>query len=307
MPRMNRVDAVRRFNRFYTRRIGALQQGYMGSAFALPQARVLYEIGQRGERGGSCTASELGADLDLDLGYLSRLLQGLKRSGVVQGQPSQEDARRVQLSLTAKGRKAFGQLDARSRELVSGMLGELAAPEQARLVGALQTVESVLAKEDAPITLREHQPGDMGWVVERHAVLYYEQDGWGSGFEALVAGIVKDFLENFDPKRERCWIAERNGERVGCVFIVNDKGEARLRLLIVEPSARGAGLGRRLVEECIRFSREAGYRKVVLWTHAHLTAARAIYAGTGFRKLKKTETHDSFGPKAVSEFWELKL
>jgi GNAT superfamily N-acetyltransferase len=138
-------------------------------------------------------------------------------------------------------------------------------------------------------------------------VLYYEQDGWGAGFEALVAGIVKDFLENFDPKRERCWIAERNGERVGCVFVVNDKGEARLRLLLVEPSARGTGLGRRLVEECIRFSREKGYRKLVLWTHSHLLAARAIYAATGFRKLRKTETHDSFGPKAVSEFWELKL
>jgi GNAT superfamily N-acetyltransferase len=138
-------------------------------------------------------------------------------------------------------------------------------------------------------------------------VLYYEQDGWGAGFEALVAGIVKDFLENFDPKRERCWIAERNGERVGCVFVVNDKGEARLRLLLVEPSARGTGLGRRLVEECIAFSREKGYRMLVLWTHAQLTAARAIYAKTGFKKLKKTETHGSFGPKAVSEFWELKL
>jgi hypothetical protein len=147
----------------------------------------------------------------------------------------------------------------------------------------------------------------MGWVTERHAVLYHEQDGWGAGFEALVAGIVKDFLENLDPERERCWIAERNGERVGCVFVVNDKGEARLRLLLVEPSARGTGLGRRLVEECIAFSREKGYRKLVLWTHSHLAAARAIYAATGFKKLKKTETHDSFGPKAVSEFWELKL
>jgi GNAT superfamily N-acetyltransferase len=148
----------------------------------------------------------------------------------------------------------------------------------------------------------------MGWVTERHAVLYYEQDGWGAGFEALCAGSVKDFLDNFDPKRERCWIAERNGERVGCAFVVKETlSVSRLRLLLVEPSARGTGLGRRLVEECIAFSREKGYRKLVLWTHSHLTAARAIYAATGFKKLKKTETHDSFGPKAVSEFWELKL
>jgi DNA-binding MarR family transcriptional regulator/N-acetylglutamate synthase-like GNAT family acetyltransferase len=299
------IDRVRRFNRFYTRRIGALEQGYMGSAFSLPQARVLYEIGQRGE----ATASELGAELDLDLGYLSRLLQGLRRQGVVQGEAAKEDARRVRLSLTAKGRKAFQLLDTRSRELVSEMLGELAGPAQSRLVGALQTVESVLeGKPAAEIVLRAHRPGDMGWVLERHAALYYEQDGWGAAFEALVAGIVKEFLERFDPARERCWIAERGGERVGCVFVVKQSATAaKLRLLLVEPSARGAGLGRRLVEECIAFSREKGYRKLVLWTHAHLKSARAIYRQTGFRKLPKTEVHDTFGPKAVSEFWELKL
>ena len=302
---MNRIDAVRRFNRFYTRRIGALQQGYMGSPFPLPQARVLYEIGQR----GACTASELGAELDLDLGYLSRLLQTLKRQGMVQGEAAREDARRVRLSLTAKGRKAYQQLDGRSRELVAGMLGKLPAPAQARLVGALQAVESVLAKKaQSAITLREHRPGDMGWIVERHAVLYHEQDGWGAAFEALVAQIVKDFLENFDAKRERCWIAERAGERVGCVFVVKQSATvAKLRLLIVEPSARGAGLGRRLVDECIAFSRAKGYKKLVLWTHAHLLAARSIYRAAGFKKLPKIAMHDTFGPKAVSEFWELKL
>jgi DNA-binding MarR family transcriptional regulator/N-acetylglutamate synthase-like GNAT family acetyltransferase len=304
---MNRIDAVRRFNRFYTRRIGALQQGYMGSPFPLPQARVVYEIGQRGE----CTASELGAELDLDLGYLSRLLQNLKRQGMVQGEAAKDDARRVRLSLTAKGRKAYQHLDGRSRELVAGMLGQLPAPQQARLVDALQAVEGVLQKDHQPeksISLRPHRPGDMGWIVERHAVLYHEQDGWGAAFEALVAGIVKDFLESFDPERERCWIAERGGERVGCVFVVKQSASvAKLRLLIVEPSARGAGLGRRLVDECIAFSRAKGYRKLVLWTHAHLLAARSIYRAAGFKKLPQTEVHDTFGPKAVSEFWELKL
>ena len=301
---MNRIDAVRRFNRFYTRRIGALQQGYMGSAFPLPQCRVLYELGQRGE----ANASELGADLDLDLGYLSRLLQSLKRQGVVQGEAAKEDARRVRLSLTAKGRKVYQTLDARSRDLVAEMLGELGAPDQSRLVGALQAVESVLGKQESPIVLRAHQPGDMGWIVERHGALYYEQDRWGAAFEALVAGIVKDFLENFDPAREYCWIAERGGVRVGCVFVVKQSASvAKLRLLIVEPSVRGAGLGRRLVEECIAFARAKGYKKLVLWTHAHLAAARAIYKAAGFRKLPKTETHRTFGPKAVSEFWELAL
>ena len=303
---MNRIEAVRRFNRFYTRRIGALQHGYMGSPFPLPQARVLYEIGQRGE----CTASALGAELDLDLGYLSRLLQALRRQGMVQGVAAKEDARRVRLSLTAKGRKAYQQLDGRSRDLVAGMLGKLPAPDQARLVQALGTVEGVLQSNPNPessVSLRAHRPGDMGWIVERHAVLYHEQDGWGAPFEALVAGIVKDFLENFDPARERCWIAERDGERVGCVFVVKQSASvAKLRLLIVEPSARGAGLGRRLVDECIAFARAKGYRKLVLWTHAHLLAARSIYKAAGFKRLPQTEVHDSFGPKAVSEFWELR-
>ncbi|MGH8519411.1 MAG: bifunctional helix-turn-helix transcriptional regulator/GNAT family N-acetyltransferase [Panacagrimonas sp.] len=297
---------MRRFNRFYTRRIGALQQGYMGSPFPLPQARVLYEIGQRGE----CTASELGADLDLDLGYLSRLLQRLKRQGVVQGEAAKEDARRVRLSLTARGRKAYQQLDARSRDLVAGMLGKLAAPEQARLVGALQTVETVLgrdAKLEPKITLRSHRPGDMGWVVQAHGRLYFAERGWGERFEALVAGIAKDFVENLDPSRERCWIAEMDGDPVGCVFAVKQsRSIAKLRLLLVEPRARGRGLGRRLVEECIAFARAAGYRKLVLWTQSNLTAARALYGKTGFRKVKQ-EKHADFGVKLTGEYWELAL
>lgn len=301
---MNRIDAIRRFNRFYTRRIGALQQGYMGSTFPLPQARVLYEIGQRGE----CTASELGAELDLDLGYLSRLLQGMKRQGVVQGEAAREDARRVRLSLTAKGRKAYQLLDNRSRELVAGMLGRLASPDQARLVGALQAVEAVLdGKKQAPITLRTHRPGDMGWVIQAHGRLYFEERGWDERFEALVAEIAAAFVQNFDKSRERCWIAEMDGAPVGCVFAVEEnRTTAKLRLLLVEPKVRGRGLGRRLVEECIAFCRDKGYRKLVLWTQSNLTAARAIYAKTGFKKVKE-EKHASFGTKLTGEYWELKL
>ena len=299
------IDAVRHFNRFYTRQIGVLKPGMVGSPYTLPEARVIYALGRDGES----TATAIGKELSLDLGYLSRLLQSLRRRGLLQAKRSTHDARQQHLALTEKGRKAFTLIDSRSRDEMAQMLAPLKSEQRGKLVSAMQTVESLLNADNAPgeITLREPRPGDMGWVTERHAVLYYEQDGWGAGFEALVAGIVKDFLENFDPKRERCWIAERNGERVGCVFVVNDKGEARLRLLLVEPSARGSGLGRRLVEACIAFSRAKGYRKLVLWTHSHLAAARAIYAATGFKKLKKTETHDSFGPKAVSEFWELKL
>ena len=303
------VEAVRHFNRFYTRQIGVLKPGMVGSPFTLPEARVLYALG----RDGHSTATAIGRELSVDLGYLSRLVQGLRRRGLLQAKRAEHDGRQQQLSLTAKGRKAFTLIDTRSRDEMAQMLAPHKSPERGRLVNAMQTVESLLKRDEAPgkITLREHRPGDMGWVVERHAVLYYEQDGWGLAFEALIAGIVKDFIEKFDAKRERCWIAERNGERVGCVFVVNDNGQpgrtARLRLLLVEPSARGTGLGRRLVEECIRFSREKGYKKLVLWTHAHLHAARAIYAATGFTRLKKTEVHDTFGPRAVSEFWELRL
>jgi DNA-binding MarR family transcriptional regulator/N-acetylglutamate synthase-like GNAT family acetyltransferase len=300
---MNRIDAVRRFNRFYTRRIGVLQPGYLGSPFPLPQARVLYELGQRGET----TASELGADVDLDLGYLSRLLQGLRRQGLVQGQASKEDARRVHLSLTAKGRRACQSLDARSREEVAGMLGKLAAPEQARLVGALQAVEQVLNKKPSEVTLRGHRPGDMGWVVHAHGRLYFEEYGWDERFESLVAGIAKDFLDNLDPSRERCWIAEIDGEPVGSVFVVKQsRTVAKLRLLIVEPKARGRGLGKRLVEECIAFARAKGYRKLVLWTQSNLAAAREIYAKTGFKRVKQ-QPHQEFGIKLVGEYWELKL
>jgi len=300
------VDAVRHFNRFYTGRIGVVKPGMVGSPYTLPEARVLYALG----RDGQSTATAIGKELSLDLGYLSRLLQSLRRRGLLQAKRAAHDARHQHLTLTEKGRKAFTLIDSRSRDEMAQMLAPLKTNERGRLVSAMQAVESLLNGEQAAgeIVLREHRPGDMGWVTERHAVLYYEQDGWGAGFEALVAGIVKDFLENFDPKRERCWIAERDGERLGCIFLVKQTSVvSKLRLLLLEPHARGTGLGRRLVEECIAFAREKGYRKMVLWTHAHLTAARAIYRKTGFKKLKKTETHDTFGPRAVSEYWELKL
>jgi len=301
---MNRVDAIRRFNRFYTRRVGALQPHYLGGPYSLPQARILYELGQRGE----CTASELGAELDLDLGYLSRLLQGLKRSGLVQGEAAKEDARRVRLTLSAKGRKAYQQLDGRSRDEVGAMLGKLAAPEQARLVGALQAVESVLESTGkAEIALRSHRPGDMGWVVGAHGRLYAQEYGWDERFEALVAGIAADFINAFDEKRERCWIAEMGGETLGCVFLVKkSKTVAKLRLLIVESRARGLGLGRRLVEECIAFARGKGYRKLVLWTQSNLAAARHIYQSAGFRLVSK-QPHRDFGIKLTGEYWELAL
>jgi DNA-binding MarR family transcriptional regulator/GNAT superfamily N-acetyltransferase len=294
---------VRRFNRFYTRRIGALHERFLGAPYSLPQARVLYELGQRGD----ATASELGADLDLDLGYLSRLLQGLRRQGLVQGEASKEDARRVRLALTAKGRRAYQSLDARSREEVAGMLGKLAAPEQARLVGALQTVEGVLERKTPDVTLRAHRPGDMGWVVHAHGRLYFKEYGWDERFEALVAGIASDFVKNFDQERERCWIAEMDGEPVGSVFVVKQsRTVAKLRLLIVEPRARGRGLGKRLVEECIAFARAKGYRKLVLWTQSNLAAARKIYARTGFKRVKQ-QPHQEFGVRLLGEYWELTL
>ncbi|HEX7053395.1 MAG TPA: helix-turn-helix domain-containing GNAT family N-acetyltransferase [Burkholderiales bacterium] len=301
------VEAIRAFNRFYTRRIGVLKPAMVGSPYTLPEARVLYALGRDGES----TATALGRELSLDLGYLSRLLQGLKRRGLLRTRRAAHDARRQRLTLTARGRRAFTLLDTRSRDEMAAMIAPLGGAARERLVSAMRTVQSLLegAPAQAEVRLRGHRPGDMGWVVERHAVNYHAEYGWGAPFEALVAGIVKQFLEQLDPQREACWIAERDGERVGSVFLVKDakQGQARLRLLLVEPSARGLGLGRRLVEQCIAFAREKGYRRIVLWTHAHLHAARAIYRKAGFRKLPRSEAHTTFGPRAVSEFWEMDL
>lgn len=299
------VEAVRRFNRFYTRRVGALRQGLLGSAFPLPEARLLYELGQRRRS----TATELGRELDLDAGYLSRLLQSLRRRGLVQAKRSSRDARASVLTLTARGRKAFTSLDARSRQEVRTMLAALPGEVQARLVGAMGTVQALLdARASAPsISLRAHRPGDLGWVVQAHGEIYAREYGWDERFEGLVAGIVAKFIAGFDPGRERCWIAEMDGERVGSVLVVRcSRRVAQLRLLILDPRARGRGLGKRMVQECIAFARDTGYRKLVLWTQSNLSAARAIYKACGFQ-LGKREAHASFGVRLTGEYWELAL
>jgi DNA-binding MarR family transcriptional regulator/GNAT superfamily N-acetyltransferase len=310
MRRMKHVDTVRRFNRFYTGRIGVLPEQYLGSGYSLAEARVVYELGRRRE----CTATELGRELELDLGYLSRLLQGLKRRGVIQGKPSPQDGRRSVLTLTPKGEKSYLTLDARSRKEIGGMLAALPAAKRDRLVGAMQSVESLLSsgkdtseRKKSEISLRRHRPGDMGWVVQSHGLLYFEEYGWDERFEALVAGIVKDFVQNLDRARERCWIAEMDGEPVGSVFLVkSNKTTAKLRLLLIDPRARGMGLGKRLVGECIAFARANGYRKLVLWTQSKLAAARHIYRSAGFR-LAKRQRHREFGYDLTGEYWELKL
>lgn len=300
-----RIEAVRRFNRFYTRRIGVLRRGLLGSPFPLPEARVLYELSHR--RGA--TATEIGRDLALDPGYLSRLLGGLRRRGLARARSSLADARQSRLSLTEKGKKVFGRLDARSREQIGDMLRELPEAGQVRVVNAMQSLESLL---EAPpgrdtIALRPPRPGDMGRVVQLHGELYSREFGYDATFEALVAGIVARFIRNFDPKRERCWIAERDGIVMGSVFLVKlNKTMAKLRLLILAPEARGLGLGRRLTRSCIRFARRVGYRKIVLWTQSHLHAARRIYQDEGFRLVRR-EPHRSFGKRLVGEYWELKL
>jgi DNA-binding MarR family transcriptional regulator/ribosomal protein S18 acetylase RimI-like enzyme len=298
------VDQVRRFNRFYTGRVGLLPEDYLGSSHSLAEARVLFELGTR----RAATATQLGRGMDLDLGYLSRLLQGLKRRGLVQGRTAPEDARRTTLSLTARGQKTFQVLDARSRKEIGDLLAPLPAAKKAALVAAMSTVERILGGEPGgAVTLRAHRPGDMGWVTEAHGRLYFEEYGWDERFEALVAGIVSEFVKDFDAQRERCWIAELDGEPVGSVFLKKlNRKTAKLRLLIVEPSARGLGLGKRLTAECIAFARARGYRKLVLWTQSNLAAARHIYRAAGFR-LAKEYRHREFGYDLTGEYWELKL
>jgi DNA-binding MarR family transcriptional regulator/GNAT superfamily N-acetyltransferase len=300
------VAAVRRFNRFYTQRIGVLQAGWVGSPFSLTEARVLYEISQRNRP----TAAEIGRELGLDAGYMSRMLRRFHKSGLIRRQGSPDDARQTLLSLTARGRKAFAPIEARSNRQVGVMLSRLPAARRDDLVSALTTAESLLsepANAAREVILREPKPGDLGWIVARHAVLYAREYGWADEFEGLCAQIVADYAKNFDARCERCWIAERNGENVGSVFLVKDsEGVARLRLLLVEPSARGLGVGKRLTAECVKFARRCGYRRITLWTHSVLTAARHIYEQAGFR-LTSSEKRRSFGQQVVSEHWDLLL
>jgi DNA-binding MarR family transcriptional regulator/N-acetylglutamate synthase-like GNAT family acetyltransferase len=301
-----RVEAIRRFNRLFTRRIGVLREGLLHSSYSLTEARVLFELANREE----LSASELVRELGLDPGYMSRTLGGLERQGLVEKVRSETDGRRRILSLTAEGEEAFKVLDSRSREEVSEMLGGLSEEEQRRLLEAMRTIEGIFEKGlkfSEPFVLRPHEPGDMGWVVHRHGVLYAGEYGWDERFEALVARIVADFIDGYDPKKERCWIAEMGGDRVGCVFVVKASDTvAKLRLLLVEPEARGVGLGSRLVEECIRFARNRGYEKLTLWTNSVLDAARHIYEEHGF-VLVEEEEHHNFGHDLVGQNWELAL
>ena len=300
------VGVVRGFSRFWTCRIGVLEEGYLKSPFSLTEARVLYELARAEET----SASRLREELGLDAGYLSRILRGFEECGLVDKKPSETDGRRSLLSLTARGREAFAPLDARSQEDIGSMLDALSDAEVERLVEAMRTIEGLLGDRPelgAPYLLRPHGPGDMGWVVHRHGALYGREYGWDERFEALVARIVADFVDGYDPARERCWIAERNGEPVGSVFLVKKSHSvAKLRLLLVEPEARGLGIGARLVEECIRFAGSHGYAKLTLWTNDVLHAARNIYERAGFR-LVYEEPHHSFGHDLVGQNWEMSL
>jgi len=301
-----RVGEVRRFNRFWTRQIGVLREGYLESPFSLTEVRVLYELAHREET----TAGELGEELGLDAGYLSRILSGFQKHGLIRKRPSEADGRRRLLRLTERGRGAFAPLEARSRSEIGAMLGGISIAGQERLVEAMRAIERLLSFRPDPVIpylLRPPQPGDMGWVVHRHGVLYAREYGWDERFEALVAGIVAKFIQQYDPRVERCWIAERDGEVVGCVFLVRESEEvAKLRLLLVEPEARGLGIGSRLVEECIRFARQAGYLKITLWTNDVLNSARRIYEAMGFQ-LVHEKPHRSFGHDLVGQTWELML
>jgi DNA-binding MarR family transcriptional regulator/GNAT superfamily N-acetyltransferase len=301
-----RIQAFRRFNRFYTQRIGVLQKGLLGSPFSLAEARVLFELAHRDRP----TAAELVRELGLDAGYLSRILRGFERQGLLAREASKDDGRESHLSLTGAGREAFADLERRTQEDLRGVLAAIPRSEQARLVEAMRTIEEVLgAAEPAPpaVVLRSPEPGDMGWVVHRHGALYAQEHGYDASFEALVAEIVAKFLRHFDPRRERCWIAEKDGEIVGSIFLVRKSATvAKLRLLLLEPQARGLGVGARLVDECVHFAREAGYRRITLWTQSHLEAARRLYEKAGFR-LAGQEPHRSFGHDLVAETWNLDL
>jgi DNA-binding MarR family transcriptional regulator/GNAT superfamily N-acetyltransferase len=301
-----RIATVRRFNRFYTRKIGVLAERLLNSPFSLAEARVLYELALR----EPATATELRQELGLDPGYLSRILAGFARRGLVSRASSETDRRQSHLSLTQTGRAAFAPLDARSRDEIGGLLASLPEPDQGRLVAAMEQVERLLGASPAPkvpYPLRPPAPGDIGWVISRHGALYAKEYGFDQTFEALVGEIAAKFITEFDPKRERCWIAERDGEPVGSVFLVKGSDRtAKLRLLLVEPSARGLGIGARLVAECIRFARQSGYQEITLWTQSVLVAARHIYQAAGFR-LMRSEPHHSFGQDLVGETWDLAL
>jgi DNA-binding MarR family transcriptional regulator/GNAT superfamily N-acetyltransferase len=301
-----RVEAIRRFNRFYTRQIGVLNEGLLNSMFSLAEARVIYELAHHAQT----TAGVLGEELGLDAGYLSRMLQNFKKHGLIDTQPAEADRRQRILRLTPAGQEAFALLNTRSQRQIEAMLNQMPLANQQRLVAAMRDIEDLLGarpEQKVPYILRPHQPGDIGWVVHRHGVLYAAEYGWDERFEALVASVVAQFIQNYDPKCERCWIAEIDGAIVGSVFLVKQSETvAKLRLLLVEPQARGLGIGTRLVGECIRLARQLGYTTLTLWTNSVLLAARQIYVQAGFQ-LVGQEPHHSFGHDLVGETWELAL
>ena len=304
------VAAVRRFSRFYTHQIGLLHEGLLGGPLSLTEGRIIYELAQPG--GEEHTAARLAAELSLDAGYLSRILRGFERGKLLKRRRSPADARQSVLSLTAKGQAAFARIDAASQREVRAKLDQIAAGDQRRLVDALAVAEALLSGKEkptpkVPYLLRSPQPGDLGWIVHRQAVLYAQEYGWNEEFEALVAEIAAKFVRTFDPKREQCLVAEREGAVVGSIFLVRGSArEGKLRLLYVEPSTRGLGIGGRLVEECVRFARQAGYRRLTLWTNDILAAARHLYERAGFQ-LAKEERHRSFGRDLVGQYWKLDL
>jgi DNA-binding MarR family transcriptional regulator/GNAT superfamily N-acetyltransferase len=301
-----RIAAVRRFNRFYTVKLGVLSDPFLNTSFSLTEGRLLHALAHH----DGATATWLGRELDLDAGYLSRILRDLERQGLIVRNPSRQDGRQVMISLTSDGRDAFEPLNKASQAAIGTMLAPLADGDQDRLVAAMRVISALLGETPEPgpaFVLRSHRPGDMGWITARHGALYSEEYGLNHKMEAYVAEVVAKFLRDFDPTREHCWIAEQDGAPIGSVFIVKESdGIARLRILIVEPKARGLGVGRRLVEECVRFARRAGYGEITLWTHSILIAARRIYDSVGFR-IVDTETHDEFGPELVGETWSLRL
>jgi DNA-binding MarR family transcriptional regulator/GNAT superfamily N-acetyltransferase len=301
----DQISAVRAFNRDYTRRIGVLSQGLLDSPYSLTEVRVMYEIAHR----PGVMAAQLADELGLDRGYLSRILKGFGAKGLLARAASAEDARRQHLRLTLAGRRVFAPLERRSQQQVRSMLSGLDGSRRQALLEAMSVIRLAFgaAGRQAQVSLRTHRPGDMGWVVERHGALYFREYGWNEEFEALVAGITAEFISKLDPARERCWIAEAHGRRLGCIFLVaGESGTARLRLLLVEPEARGLGLGRTLVSECVRFARAAGYKRIVLWTQENLAAARNLYEQAGFTRTAR-EPHHSFGHDLVGETWQLEL